>query len=90
MIETVGGSEPGYERVEAQLAAEGAELAERERAVLRLRFEEDLTQYEIGGRLGVSQMQVSRIMRRRFASSSRRCRETRRQTGPEFSSRAIG
>jgi RNA polymerase sigma-B factor len=31
---------------------------------LRLRFEDDLNQYEIGRRLGVSQMQVSRIMRR--------------------------
>ena len=64
MIETVGGSEPGFERVETQLAAEDAELEERERLVLQLRFEEDLTQYEIGDRLGVSQMQVSRIMRR--------------------------
>ena len=64
MVETVGGSEPGFDRVEAQLAAEGADLSERERRVLRLRFEEDLTQYEIGDRLGVSQMQVSRIMRR--------------------------
>ena len=64
MVETVGGSEPGYDRVEAQLAAEGAKLDERERRVLQLRFEEDLTQYEIGDRIGVSQMQVSRIMRR--------------------------
>ena len=64
MVETVGGQEPGYDRVEAQLAAEGAQLDERERRVLELRFEEDLTQYEIGDRLGVSQMQVSRIMRR--------------------------
>jgi RNA polymerase sigma-B factor len=32
--------------------------------VLRLRFEEDLNQYEIGRRLGISQMQVSRIMRK--------------------------
>jgi RNA polymerase sigma-B factor len=50
--------------VEAQLAAEDAPLDERERRVLRLRFEQDLNQYEIGRRLGVSQMQVSRIMRR--------------------------
>jgi RNA polymerase sigma-B factor len=50
--------------VEAQLAAEEAPLDERERRVLRLRFEQDLNQYEIGRRLGVSQMQVSRIMRR--------------------------
>ena len=40
------------------------QLDERERRVLRLRFEQDLNQYEIGRRLGVSQMQVSRIMRR--------------------------
>jgi RNA polymerase sigma-B factor len=64
MVETVGASEPGYDRVEAQLAAAGAPLDDRERRVLQLRFEEDLTQYEIGDRLGVSQMQVSRIMRR--------------------------
>ena len=64
MVEAVGGTEPGYDAVEAQLAAEGAPLDERERRVLRLRFEQDLNQYEIGRRLGVSQMQVSRIMRR--------------------------
>jgi RNA polymerase sigma-B factor len=35
----------------------------REREILRLRFEEDLTQREIGRRIGVSQMHVSRILR---------------------------
>jgi RNA polymerase sigma-B factor len=64
MVETVGAAESGYDRVEAQFAAEGAPLTERERTVLRLRFEEDLNQYEIGQRLGVSQMQISRIMRK--------------------------
>ena len=57
-------AELGYDAVEAQLAAEGAPLDDRERRVLKLRFEDDLNQYEIGRRLGVSQMQVSRIMRR--------------------------
>ncbi len=38
-------------------------LSDREREVLRLRFEEDLTQAEIGARIGVSQMHVSRILR---------------------------
>ena len=63
IIERVGGSEPGYNRVEAQLAAENVRLTTQERTVLRLRFEDDLKQREIGRRLGVSQMQVSRIMR---------------------------
>ena len=64
MVEIVGQTDLGYDAVEAQLAAEEAPLDERERRVLRLRFEEDLNQYEIGRQLGVSQMQVSRIMRR--------------------------
>src|SRR6266545_6817611 len=64
MIETVGVPEEGYDQVEVQLAAEEASLTERERTVLRLRFEDDLKQREIGRRLGVSQMQVSRIMRK--------------------------
>ena len=38
-------------------------LSEREREVLRLRFAEDLTQAEIGERVGVSQMHISRIIR---------------------------
>jgi RNA polymerase sigma-B factor len=38
-------------------------LSDREREVLRLRFAEDLTQAEIGERVGVSQMHVSRIIR---------------------------
>jgi RNA polymerase sigma-B factor len=46
----------------------------REREILRLRFAEDLTQSEIGERIGVSQMQVSRILRgalTRMRSSAR-------------------
>jgi RNA polymerase sigma-B factor len=38
-------------------------LDERERYVLHLRFERDLTQTAIAARIGVSQMQVSRILR---------------------------
>jgi RNA polymerase sigma-B factor len=40
------------------------ELPEIEREVLRLRFTEDLTQREIGDRVGYSQMHVSRLLRR--------------------------
>jgi RNA polymerase sigma-B factor len=42
-------------------------LPERDRHVLQLRFAEDLTQSEIAERIGVSQMQVSRILRRALA-----------------------
>ena len=38
-------------------------LTERQRLVLRLRYVDELTQSQIGERIGVSQMQVSRILR---------------------------
>jgi RNA polymerase sigma-B factor len=38
-------------------------LSERDRLALRLRFADDLTQAEIGQRLGISQMHVSRVIR---------------------------
>src|SRR3954454_14174934 len=38
-------------------------IGPREREVLRLRFAEDMTQAEIGERIGVSQMQISRLTR---------------------------
>jgi RNA polymerase sigma-B factor len=41
-----------------------AELTDAERALLRMRFFEDLTQAEIARRLGVSQMHVSRLLRK--------------------------
>lgn len=42
-------------------------LPERDRVVLHLRFVEDLTQSEIAERIGVSQMHVSRLIRRALA-----------------------
>jgi RNA polymerase sigma-B factor len=38
-------------------------LDDRLREILRLRFEADLTQGEIGERLGISQMHVSRLLK---------------------------
>jgi RNA polymerase sigma-B factor len=63
--DTIGGSDDGYARAEtrATLDALLAGLTSRSRIVLRLRFEQDLTQAEIGALLGVSQMQISRIIR---------------------------
>jgi RNA polymerase sigma-B factor len=42
-------------------------LPARERLILRMRFEMDMTQSEIGERLGMSQMHVSRLLRRALA-----------------------
>jgi RNA polymerase sigma-B factor len=64
--EHFGEEEVGYALVEANVTIAGAlrHLPERERLVLHLRFVEDLTQTEIAARIGVSQMQVSRLLRR--------------------------
>jgi RNA polymerase sigma-B factor len=63
-LEAIGGPDPGFDRVEAELASGAADLSEEEWQVLRMRFVDELTQQEIGRRLGVSQMQISRISRR--------------------------
>jgi RNA polymerase sigma-B factor len=62
----LGTADEGLRRAEAgilleQLAA--ASLNPRDREVLYLRFHDDLLQREIAARVGVSQMQVSRILR---------------------------
>jgi RNA polymerase sigma-B factor len=44
-----------------------AEVSSRAREMLRMRFEEDMTQAEIGAAIGISQMQVSRILRQTIA-----------------------
>jgi RNA polymerase sigma-B factor len=46
----------------ALLAPAMAKLTEREQLILRLRFVEDRTQAEIGEHIGVTQMQVSRLL----------------------------
>jgi RNA polymerase sigma-B factor len=43
-------------------------LGPRERTILRMRFDEDMAQAEIGAVVGVSQMQISRIIRRSLQS----------------------
>jgi RNA polymerase sigma-B factor len=41
-----------------------ARLSSRDRRLLRLRYSQGLTQSDIGARLGISQMHVSRLLRR--------------------------
>ena len=67
---TAAFEEPGFAIAEASatLAPLLARLTPQEQQVLRLRFEHDLTQSEIAALVGVSQMQVSRILRKAIAA----------------------
>jgi RNA polymerase sigma-B factor len=62
----IGQEDPALARVEDfhALAPLIAELDERDRLILHLRFVEERGQAQIGERLGVSQMQVSRLISR--------------------------
>jgi len=59
-----GELDPDLERSENRIALAAAlqELPERDRRVVELRFVHGLTQQEIGERIGVSQMHVSRLL----------------------------
>jgi RNA polymerase sigma-B factor len=65
-VESVGSEDPGYELVEygATLAPAMRILPERERLILHMRFVQDMTQSEIADRIGISQMHVSRLIRK--------------------------
>ncbi|MDP9377946.1 MAG: SigB/SigF/SigG family RNA polymerase sigma factor [Actinomycetota bacterium] len=69
VAQTFGADDPGFNLAEDAATVERlmTVLNERERQVLQLRFAEDLTQSEIGARVGVSQMHVSRIIRQAVA-----------------------
>jgi RNA polymerase sigma-B factor len=69
LADSVGGNDPEIGRAEIRVLLDDAfdVLSERDQEVLRLRFEDDLTQTEISSRIGVSQMQVSRLIRQSLA-----------------------
>jgi RNA polymerase sigma-B factor len=64
--DTLGCTDPHFEFVDVGEAIAPAfqALPERERRIVQLRFFEDLTQAEIAERIGISQMHVSRLLRR--------------------------
>ena len=65
LVETLGAEDSGYALVDERdaIASLWKALPEVERKVIKLRFMSDLTQREIGVRLGYSQMHVSRLVR---------------------------
>jgi RNA polymerase sigma-B factor len=68
-IEALGGADRRLDIVDAQatITAAARHLPRREREILLLRFGADLTQSEIAERIGISQMQVSRLLRNALA-----------------------
>lgn len=65
-LDVLGGPDEGFDQTDRRLLVrEGlGALEEREREIVRLRFFAGLTQREIADRVGVSQMHVSRLLRR--------------------------
>ena len=64
--DTLSSEDAGFELVEDRAAVDSAmgALDDHAHHILRLRFEHHMTQREIATELGVSQMQVSRLLRR--------------------------
>ena len=69
LAERLGADDSGFAAAEATATLDGllATLSERDALVVHLRVREDLTQAEIGRRIGYSQMHVSRILRAALA-----------------------
>lgn len=72
MVESFGSLDPSLQSADERvtIAAAAQQLPPREREVLSLRFVQDMTQTQIAERIGVSQMQVSRILRRAISHLS--------------------
>jgi RNA polymerase sigma-B factor len=72
MVESFGNEDPSLRSADERvtIGAAARQLPAREREVLALRFVRDMTQTQIAEEIGVSQMQVSRILRRAIAHLS--------------------
>jgi RNA polymerase sigma-B factor len=70
MMETLGGPDPNLQRVVEVHTVRPliADLPERDRMVLRMRFFDNMTQSQIAEEIGVSQMHVSRLLARALAT----------------------
>ena len=84
----VANAEPGIAHVEVRMLVTQLieDLDERERAVVRMRFFEDLGQPEIAERLGLSQSYVSRLIRRTLEAMRERLQDadvTGQVAGPD-------
>jgi len=69
LADLLGEEDPGMERMLGMqaVAAHWGELSAREQTILTMRFYGEMTQAQIGEQLGISQMQVSRLLARALA-----------------------
>ena len=74
---SIGAVDPGLGLVEDRMAVVPllAQLPDRERRILQLRFFHDMTQTEIAALTGISQMHVSRLLSRTLAALRSRLQE---------------
>jgi RNA polymerase sigma-B factor len=81
LVDVFGEEDHRYEVIDQTVTVSAAarQLSARERKVLALRFVQDMTQTQIAQEIGVSQMQVSRILRKAL-SHLRELTETPGQT----------
>jgi RNA polymerase sigma-B factor len=77
VIDGLGTEDAGYDRTDASLTAREllARLPDRERQIIELRFMGELSQQKIADQLGISQMHVSRLLRRTLADLGEMARE---------------
>ena len=66
LVDSIGQDDPAYQLAENRLllAAKLEQLAPRDRRILHMRYYCDLNQARIGAELGISQMHVSRLIRK--------------------------
>lgn len=91
LANSLGGDDENFRRIEDHWVLEPAlaSLPDREQSILQLRFGRDMTQSEIAKRVGISQMHVSRLLRRALSQleaalageRSPPCGEDRREAG---------
>jgi RNA polymerase sigma-B factor len=84
LLDCLGREEPAYDLFEQRrvLAPAMGRLDPRERLILHLRFFEGMTQTQVAARIGISQMHVSRLIRKSIDSLRETMVEQQAPTGP--------
>ena len=82
LLDSLGSEEEAYEVFEQRrvLAPAMERLDPRERLILHLRFFEGMTQTQVAARIGISQMHVSRLIRKSIESLLQYMAEEESQT----------